>query len=50
MKSLIITDIHIIERWFEEVDDIFSEVISYKADNLIIAGDYFHRHSPTLKE
>lgn len=47
---IVIGDTHADEKALDELDAIFTEVISYKAKNLICLGDTFHKNRPTAKE
>lgn len=47
---LCIGDPHIEEEAVDELEDIFTEIISYKAKKLIILGDYYTKNRPTAKE
>lgn len=50
MAKLLFTDPHITESALEELNIIFTEIISYKADELIMLGDWHDRNRPTPKE
>lgn len=50
MKKLLFTDPHIIESSINELNIIFTEIISYKADELLMLGDYYDKNRPSAKE
>lgn len=50
MKTLLFTDPHIKENALEELGKIFQEICSYKADRLIMLGDYFNNNKSTPSE
>jgi DNA repair exonuclease SbcCD nuclease subunit len=43
MTSLIWTDSHIAKENISELEEVFSEIMSYKANRVICIGDYFDR-------
>jgi len=49
-EDLIVGDPHIQEDATEEIDRLFTEVLSYKAKRLIMLGDYYTKNRPTAKE
>ena len=50
MKTLIVGDIHLEESNLEEIDNIFKEIFTIKADAVIQLGDLFQFNRPTPKE
>ena len=48
--TLLWSDPHITEKNLDELEKIFTEIISYSADKVIMLGDYWHRNKPTAKE
>ncbi len=50
MKTLIIGDTHINEKFISELDIIFKEILKIKADRLIHLGDFYDNKRPTAKE
>lgn len=49
-NALVIGDPHIEDESVEELENIFTEVVSYKAKKLIMLGDYYTKNRPTAKE
>ncbi len=47
MVRIFVSDPHIDEESVEELGLIFDEIISYKADELYILGDYYNRKHPS---
>ena len=50
MRTLIFTDPHIDEKSQEELANIFAELITYKADKLVMVGDYYNKSNPSTKD
>jgi len=50
IDNIVVGDCHIKENAIDELDSIFSEIITYKSKKLIILGDYYHSNRPTGKE
>jgi len=48
--KLIFTDSHIEESAIEELESIFTEILTYNADEVIFVGDYFEKKRPTSRE
>ena len=47
---IVVGDLHAKEEALEELDSIFTEIISYKAKNIIFLGDTFHSNRPKATE
>jgi len=51
MRTLLVGDIHLNERYIEEIDSIFEkDIFPITADRLIQLGDFFDRNSPSPLE
>ena len=51
MKTLLVGDIHLSERYIEEIDSIFEkDIFPIKADRFIQLGDWFDKNLPTPLE
>lgn len=50
MKRLIFSDPHLDESSLPELSKVFSEIIKYPADELIMVGDYFNKANPSAME
>jgi DNA repair exonuclease SbcCD nuclease subunit len=49
-KTIIITDTHINSKSIPELKKIFKEIFSYKADRLVMLGDYYDSNKPNPEE
>lgn len=49
-KDLVIGDVHIEEKSIPELEGIFKEILSIKADSLVQLGDLFNNNRPTPME
>ncbi len=47
---LLFSDPHICEKALTELQEVFKEISHYKADKLIMLGDYYHFNQPSPKE
>lgn len=48
--TLLFTDSHIEQKALPELENIFNEIISYNADELIFLGDYYNKNRPSPEE
>lgn len=47
MKALFVADLHIEEKSIEELELIFQEIFSYKADKIVQLGDWYDSYKPS---
>ncbi len=50
MKKLIFTDPHITDSSIKELEDIFQEILTYNAEQMIMIGDWYDKNKPSPAE